>query len=168
MKDKLDFKSKIKEISGFDYLNDFQNEKITLDLDSTLFITHCCADKNPLLSKGKAEQLYIGTRNKIFYAKVKEKKVRYCTLSDKYGLIFPDEIIETYNVAPTDLSESDLIALKEKIKNQIPKDIKCIVYYGMSPNMTQFYLKMFKDIELDKKFITRFQMINNFRPRTLF
>lgn len=164
MKNKIDFKEKIMEVSGFDYLD----KGITVDLKTTLFITHCCANKNPLLSKGKAEELYIGTRNKIFYGQVKNRNIRYCTLSDKCGLIFPDDIIETYNVAPTDLSESDLIALKEKIKEQIPKDIKTIVYYGISPNMTQFYLKMFKDIELEKKFITRFTLINNFKPRTLF
>ena len=155
---------KIKKESGFDYLD----KPIKLDLDSCLFVTHCCADKNPLLQKGLAEQLYIGNRNKTFYYWVKSKKVKYCTFSDKYGLIKPDQIIETYNVAPTDLSPSDIEEMRKRVKEQIPEGIKTIVYYGLSPRMTEFYLKMFKDVDLEKIFITRFSFIDNFKTKSLF
>lgn len=159
-----DLRDKIKEISGFDYID----KPVHLNLDECIFITHCCRDKNPLLSKGTAEQLYIGNRNKLFYANITTKKVKYCTLSDKYGLVFPEQIIETYDTAPTDLSEDELKALKEKIKGQIPKEVNTIVYYCSSPIMVQFYLRMFKDIDLKKIFITKFNFIDNFKPRGLF
>lgn len=164
MPNKINLKEHIKETTSFDYIT----TAIDVDLNNSLFVTHCCANKNPLLTKGKAEDIYIGNRNKIFYNAVKARKVNYCTLSDKYGLIFPNDILETYNVAPTDLTSEELTALKEKVKMQLPKEIKHIIYYSTSPKMAMFYLKMFKDIPIDKKLISKFEVINNYKTKKLF
>lgn len=159
-----EWKSRIIETSGFNWIE----EPIKLDYNKTLFITHCCAEKNPNLSEGKAEELYIGNRNQRFYKQVKSRHLRYCTLSDKYGIIQPTDIIQTYNVAPSDLTEEGLIELKERVAKQLPKDINTIVYFGVSPSMTEFYLKMFKNVNLTKYFITRFCWIDKVQVKALF
>lgn len=161
---RLEWKNRILESSGFDWLEDY----VKIDYSKTLFLTHCCAEKNPNITEGKAEDLYIGNRNQRFYKYVKSKGFRYSTLSDKYGIIKPTDIIETYNVAPSDLTEDELQELKERVANQLPKDITTLVYYGVSPSMTEFYLKMFKNVNLVKYFITKFCWISNVQQNVLF
>lgn len=162
---KEEWKLRIPVTSGFAWLE----EPIEVDVNTSLFITHCCADKNKELEQGTAEQLYIGNRNKRFYSYVKLHNYRYCTVSDKYGIITPEQIIETYNVAPSDLTEEDIVNLKLKIQSQFPNNVDSIFYYGASPSMTEFYLKLFKNVEVQNKyFITKFCYLDNVKKTCLF
>ena len=54
MPNKINLKEHIKEKTSFDYIT----TAIDVDLNTSLFVTHCCANKNPLLTKGKAEDIY--------------------------------------------------------------------------------------------------------------
>lgn len=94
----------------------------------------------------------------------------YCTLSDKYGLIGSNQIIENYELAPTDLKPEDIENLKTLIKSQLSKyhKVRTIVYYSHSPMMCSFYLKLLKDLDYKKILITNFDRIKQFKPKTLF
>lgn len=151
--------------TGFTYAETF----IDVNPDTSLFITHCCKEKNKNLTKGLAKDLYIGNRNQRFYKYVISRQYKYCTVSDKYGLVFPHQIIETYDTAPSDLTLEDVSKLKLKIKSQIPEDINTIIYYCQSPLMAKFYLKLFLEITyLNKYFISSFKYVDKIRKFDLF
>lgn len=162
-------KQKILDTTGFNWVM----EDISLNLKDVLFITQCCAKKNPSIVKGTSQDIYIGNRNQKFYRVLSQKSdVSYCTLSDKYGLISSNQIIETYEVAPTDLKSEDIENLKILIKSQLNKypNVRTIVYYSCSPMMCLFYLKLLKDLDYKKILITNFDRIEEFKPKikTLF
>lgn len=154
----------IKEESGYIYVD----KPIKVDLKNTIFITQCSLQKNPLIEKGTAEQIYVGNRSKRFYSYAKTNNFRYCTLSDKYGLVFPGQIIKQYNIHPLELNKEEINKLRNKIEKQIPKDITTIVFYSTPPQMVRFYLKLFKNINLDKFLITHFRYLENFNSKRLF
>lgn len=160
-------KQRILDTTEFNWVT----EDISLNLKDVLFITHCCAKKNSNLTKGTSQDIYISSRNQKFYRVLSQKSdATYCTLSDKYGLISSKQIIENYELAPTDLKPEDIENLKTLIKRQLRKypKVRTIVYYSHSPMMCSFYLKLLKDLDYKKILITNFDRIKQFKPKTLF
>lgn len=114
---------------------------VELDKQSTLFITRCCAVKSSLLC-GTMESIYISSINQNFYKMCKYKGLKYATLSDKYGIVYPQDLIDNYDLHPSKLTDLDKENLVRKIKQQLGQEIKNIVFYNTSPLMSLFYLKI--------------------------
>jgi len=62
-----------------------------------LYVTYCSGKKNPIY-KGTPEQLYDSRRITKFIALCKSKRYHWAILSAKYGLFFPYEVKNNYNV----------------------------------------------------------------------
>jgi hypothetical protein len=62
-----------------------------------LYVTYCSASKC-LVKEGSPEELYDSPRITHFIASCKAKHLNWAILSAKYGLFFPGEVHENYNV----------------------------------------------------------------------
>ena len=60
--------------------------------------------KNKRKVKSKASELYIGTSFVVRRDWAKSNFKNWCILSAKYGIVFPDDILDPYDVSIKDLS----------------------------------------------------------------
>lgn len=117
---------------------------------NTLYITYCSADKHHI-PEGSPKQLYDTQRITDFITLCEDKHYNWAILSAKYGLFFPDEVHEYYNVTfwtksykcrikENDelLSEAESQERLAQLTNQISqrireKNIKSIVFFYDHP-----------------------------------
>ena len=80
--------------------------------------------KNKRKVKSKASELYIGTSFVVRRDWAKSNFENWCILSAKYGIVFPDDILDPYDVSIKDLSNEQRKRLFEKslmiIQNNLP------------------------------------------------
>lgn len=92
----------------------------------------------------------------------------YATISDKYGIVFPNDLIENYDLHPSKLTEQEKLNLSFKIKNQLRDKYDTIVFYNSSPLMSIFYLKILKRTELKVYFVSKLDVLNKINKKSLF
>ncbi|MBE3116763.1 hypothetical protein IMZ68_06115, partial [Candidatus Bathyarchaeota archaeon] len=64
---------------------------------NTLYVTYCSSAKHAI-EAGNPEELYGSKRITNFIQRCKAKQYQWAILSAKYGLFFPDETRNNYNV----------------------------------------------------------------------
>ena len=120
---------------------------------NVIWLTVCSKLKSDR-ADGNQKQIYVSNKNKTFYNFCENRNYNYGTISDKYGLINQNDIIKNYDLAPKALSKEEKEYLKQKIENQINKDITIIYFY--SPRLLQAltYLSLFENIKVTKYLVT--------------
>lgn len=120
---------------------------------NVIWLTGCSKLKSDR-ADGNQKQIYVSNKNKTFYNFCENRNYNYGTISDKYGLINQNDIIKNYDLPPEALSKEEKEYLKQKIENQINKDITIIYFY--SPRLLQAltYLSLFENIKVTKYLVT--------------
>lgn len=132
-----------------------------------LFVTRCCGVKSNL-KQGSANEIYISPINQKFYSFMENKKYPYATLSDKYGLIYPKDRINNYDLSPSQLTEEDKENLTKKVIEQLGNSYDTLIFYNSSPLMSIFYLKILRKTGLKLYFISNLNILEKQIKRKLF
>jgi hypothetical protein len=125
-----------------------------------LYLTYCSGKKKPV-KFGTPANLYNSKRITDFISICSSKGYEYAVLSAKYGLFFPDEINENYNVTFKSITydcrfvEDGVLLSKEMSLNRFEKlvqqvrrsirnrDVDRVVFYSRPPLMRRkCYLKV--------------------------
>jgi len=113
-----------------------------------------CSQKKSDRDKGKSKDIYISNLNKNFYNKMERYNLEYATISDKYGLIFSNEIISNYDLSPSNLDEKDKKRLGENIRKKVLKEnYNSILFYNTSPLMSKPYFEILVSTKLQIYFL---------------
>lgn len=130
---------------GFGWLNSSK----FFDPATTLFITPCTAQKS-LLKKGTPAQIYTSPAIQKFYSSM--RGLQHATLSDLYGLVFPDNVIENYNVPPLELSKcpEKLSQLIDLVAKQVPPHISTLVFCYARPLQSVAYFRLLESLPIKK------------------
>ena len=124
-----------------------------------LYMTYCSGKKNP--SGETPDTLYTSKRIQDFINYCKEKKLPYAILSAKYGILFPDDKVQDYDVTMKsdnrfwrgirvvidnkklnrEESKRHVENLIRKVKNRIESEnIEKIYFYAPIPRRVKTYL----------------------------
>lgn len=97
-----------------------------------LYITHCSKKKHNVNSWTTPEKLYSASYLQKFIKKCKEMKVKWGILSDKYGIIFPNQRIKWYELSPSFLLKhrAESKKLVKKLQRQLQGFNKIFFYYN--------------------------------------
>jgi len=80
-----------------------------------IYITHCSREKDPELETSgeasTAEKLYTSPALQAFIQFCKAHGHAWAILSDRYGVIFPEEKINWYSKPPDSVTEDEFLAL---------------------------------------------------------
>jgi len=80
-----------------------------------IYITHCSREKDPTLeASGETatpEKLYTSAALRTFIRFCKARGYAWAILSDKYGVVFPEEKINWYSKPPDTVTEVEFSAL---------------------------------------------------------
>lgn len=139
----------------------------SLCLSKTLFLVRCCGVKSKI-EKGLSKDIYISNINQNFYKQMENNNYDYATISDKYGIVYPNDLIENYDLHPSKLTEQEKLNLVNKIKDQLRDKYDTLIFYNFSPLMSIFYLKILKQTGLKIYFISKLDILNKIRKRSLF
>lgn len=110
--------------------------------EDALWSTRCSKRKSQLL-RGIPKEIYISPQNQEFYLWAEKKGILYGTISDKYGLVVSHQIIETYDLAPDDLSDSVKRNLGELIEEKCGNlDFESLALYCKDYEEAKPYLEI--------------------------
>jgi hypothetical protein len=128
----------------------------------TIYITHCSAKKNSI-DKGTPDQLYASVKITRFISRCKQSGVNWAIFSDKYGLVFPDQVIENYEKHPSKVTNDEFEKLAEDAFNKLKK--YDVVYFYFNPGRFHKLYRKLIDVLISKginiKEITHLKQINN-------
>ncbi len=118
-----------------------------LDKNNTLYVTYCCAEKCKE-AKAKVKDLYLSIRCKTFFKNIQGYDAGI--VSEKYGLVFLDQVLDNYNFGPKDLTPEIKEELKEKLRIQIKAHGKDnLVLFG-APLMSMGFMNLLSKVECNK------------------
>jgi len=127
-----------------------------------IYITHCSAKKNNI-DKGTPDQLYSSIKITKFISRCKQLGVNWAIFSDKYGLVFPDQVIENYEKHPSKVTDDEFEKLVEDAFNKLKK--YDVVYFYFNPGrFHKLYRKLINELiskGINVKEITHLKQINN-------
>jgi len=83
--------------------------------EDALWSTRCSRRKS-FLKFGTPKEIYTSPQNQEFYLWAEKKGILYETISDKYGPVMNYQIIETYNLAPDELSDAEKRDIGKAVK----------------------------------------------------
>ncbi len=88
-----------------------------------IYITHCSAKKDDSFlgtnKKVTPDKLYTATPLQRFVRRCKERKVDWAILSDKYGVVFPDDKIGWYNKHPRKVTPEEFETLAKNFVQRL-------------------------------------------------
>jgi len=88
-----------------------------------IYITHCSREKDPALeASGEAaipEKLYTSAALLTFIRLCKARGYKWAILSDKYGVVFPEEKISWYNKPPDSVTEDEFLLLLHSFTSRL-------------------------------------------------
>lgn len=118
--------------------------------------TRCSKKKLPTHGrKVHPSEFYIGYQNLLFYRWAKRFNIRYGIISDLYGLVYDDDLIEEYDLHPSALTPDDFTRLGTLIKEQMySRRNNEIIFYNLSPIIASPYLKILAATSLPVTYIT--------------
>jgi len=123
--------------------------------NDALWCTRCSADKSNKI-RGKPIEIYTGQVTQRFCSWAETRRQTYGVLSDKLGIVMNDEIFETYDTHPGELTEGDKIRLGEIIGKKVrEREFNKIIFYNTSPLMSRPYFEMLAASELEVYYITK-------------
>lgn len=130
-----------------------------------LYITHCSKKKNRIIYKTVPEKLYSATYLQRFIKRCKELNVNWAILSDKYGVVFPNDEIEWYELSPSLLlkNKNKANSLVEKITHQL-RNFDKIFFYHNPGRFHFFYKYLVKELRkrnIDVELISHLSQIKN-------
>lgn len=112
--------------------------------EDAIWITRCSREKSTL-EQGTAQQIYSGKWNQLFYTTAQERKKRFGTISDYYGLVLETDTILNYNLPPSALGTVKKKILGERIREQcIKNNIPSLCFWYASPIMSVPYMEILK------------------------
>jgi hypothetical protein len=129
-----------------------------------LYITHCSKKKNSINSETTPEKLYSALYLQRFIKKCKEMKVNWGILSDKYGIVFPNQRIKWYELSPSFLlkHKAESRKLIEKLQQQL-KGFDKIFFYHNPGRFHPFYryvIKKLRKLGINIRLISHLSQIN--------
>jgi hypothetical protein len=129
-----------------------------------LYITHCSKKKNSINSETTPEKLYSASYLQRFIKKCKEMKVNWGILSDKYGIVFPNQRIKWYELSPSFLlkHKAESRKLIEKLQQQL-KGFDKIFFYHNPGRFHPFYryvIKKLRKLGINIRLISHLSQIN--------
>lgn len=136
-------------------------------LEKTLFVTRCCGVKAKI-KRGCAKDLYISSINQNFYKVMEDNGYNYATISDFYGLVYPQQVIDNYNLHPSELTEEQKIKLVDTVKSQLQGKYDRIIFYNTSPLMSVFYLRILRKTVPELYFMSKLSLLEKTVKRKLF
>jgi hypothetical protein len=105
-----------------------------------IYVTHCSAKKNPELRNERAvpSNLYTGQRVQAFMRRCITLKVPWAILSDKYGVVFPEDQLAYYDLHPDQLTRP---AIRRLAQNFVEKlgDYQEVWFYRNPPRFHRNY-----------------------------
>jgi len=129
---------------------------------NVIYITHCSAKKNNI-NKGTPDQLYSGTKITKFMSECKQLGVNWAIFSDKYGLVFPDQVIENYDKHPSKVTDNEFHFLVEDTYNKL-KNYDVVYFYHNPGRLHKLYHKLINELisrGINIKEITHLEQINH-------
>ena len=120
-------------------------------IQNCLVVTPCSAIKSNL-SIGLPIEIYKGSLICKLAHWASRFGISWGVLSDKYGLVFADEIIKNYNIAPGDLSYSQSAELAKIIQGKIKKETVLVIYHPR-PMQTWHWIRKIESINIKKWYI---------------
>jgi hypothetical protein len=127
-----------------------------------IYITHCSAKKNNM-NKGTPDQLYSGTKITKFMSRCKQLGVNWAIFSDKYGLVFPDQVIENYDKHPSKVTDNEFHFLVEDTYSKL-KNYDIVCFYHNPGRLHKLYRKLIDELisrGINIKEITHLEQINH-------
>lgn len=108
-----------------------------------LWVTRCSRRKS-FLKFGIPKEIYTSPQNQEFYLWAGKKGILYGTISDRYGLVMNYQIIETYDLAPDSLSDTEKQSLGKSIGEACRDltDYKSLAFYCKNYEEAKPYLKI--------------------------
>lgn len=111
--------------------------------------------------------LYLGQTIKQVFRYSEAQSWSFGVMSDKHGIVFPDERIAPYDTSPSDLSERDLWNLGQFVGERLRAHLIRSVYYIQSPpSMALPYVVMLLAADVKVFFCTDVRS-KSFAPQTL-
>lgn len=145
------WKHEIKQLFNVDYV---ENYKSILGSD-VIFATRCSkikSDKQSCLPK----DYYMGEQNIRFFDECESNDISYAILSDYYGIVFYDEIINSYDLHPKDLTIENKKELGKTIATKCrERGYTTIIFYNTSPFMSLPYFEMLSYSGLKVYYVTK-------------
>jgi hypothetical protein len=108
----------------------------------------CCKKKG---KPGSPRDMYVGEKNLRFYRWADEKSTEYVVISDKFGALFPDDVVGSYNLHPSDVTDAMLRDLGRLIGIKCrQRGISKLAFVDVSPWLSTPYLVMLLSTDLDE------------------
>lgn len=127
-----------------------------------IYLTHCSAKKDDNFrdsnEKTTPDVLYKSTPTKRFMVKCKEKGVNWAIFSDKYGVWFPDEMHEWYDLHPKN-AKPNLGQLINNFDNRLEQYSEIWFYYNPGRFHT-LYQELINNSKLNNR-INKFSHLND-------
>ena len=120
-----------------------------------LFFTHCSKSKNPhykeTMELTTPDILYTSDRIKSFFDHVKTNSFDWAIFSDKYGFVFPETLIQWYDLSPDEIDKKEVEMLLDKSLSGLKKYDKIIYCPGAKPlhRTYKYLIKIMKSNGLD-------------------
>ncbi|HMB65390.1 MAG TPA: hypothetical protein VKO42_00820 [Patescibacteria group bacterium] len=128
------------------------------DLRNGIVVSPCSKEKS-FCSSGIPKELYKGKTLLRLFSYAKETEIRYGVLSDKYGLVLDDEVVENYDTPPSGKDSKKLITLiNKKIERIRPFTL---FIYSPRPMQTWHWVRLLAEVPIKhKKYIRTLPKIN--------
>lgn len=108
----------------------------------TILTTNCSAQKADI-REGTPHELYVGNPQQRLHAFCVERAQHYGILSDHYGLVYHDQVIQNYDVAPSNVADEELWRMGQIIREKCEaRGFDYLHYVASSPVMACPYFIM--------------------------
>lgn len=119
---------------GIEVVSEFSLTKVT---DDILMVCNCSNSKSNI-DDATPTQLYQGVDVRRFCEMCSKYRITYAILSDMHGILYFDEKVKKYDIAPTNVNRPELaITILKKLKI---RNYTIIVYYCPTPSRAFTYL----------------------------
>jgi len=110
-----------------------------------LYLTYCSEKKFPV-KRAIPKNLYDSRRIASFIKRCEAAQARYALLSGKYGVVFDNDVIETYNQFLGDASPEEYKTLVEATRKRL-RDYT-LFFYEPNPHRAKSYHRLLVDAKL--------------------
>lgn len=121
-----------------------------------LYLTFCSDKKFPV-RKAIPKELYDSRRIASFIARCDTARVRYALLSGKYGVVFDDEPVETYDRFLGDASPEEYRVLVDMVRKKLSG--WSLFFYEPNPHRAKSYHRLLEGTGLPFTSFNRVQFI---------
>ena len=143
-----------KKLASFQFIRIFELPSLKNLIRGVIFLTGCSKLKSDL-AKGISKEIYVSKKNQSLYSFCEKNNLKYGTLSDKYGLVKANQIIQNYELAPENITREQKEYLKIQIEKQLAEEkIDTIYFFGPRLLQSFTYLYLLKDYPAKKFLIT--------------